>query len=146
MEKNVKKDAYIYTCIYVKLSHFAIQQKLTQHCKSTILQLKKKISIKLGFHLSSEVSPSLKASPSPTLSLGLLGAQARDIWALGGPVQPCSRKWSPDLCCESQNPGGPPGAPDSEGHSAQGLPPGSGPLLVASRVGTFSVFCWIPST
>ena len=24
------------------LSHFAVQQKLTQHCKSTILQLKKK--------------------------------------------------------------------------------------------------------
>ena len=28
--------------IYVKLNHFAVQQKLTQHCKSTILQLKKK--------------------------------------------------------------------------------------------------------
>ena len=26
--------------IYIKLNHFAVQQKLTQHCKSTILQLK----------------------------------------------------------------------------------------------------------
>ena len=24
--------------IYVKLNHFALHQKLTQHCKSTILQ------------------------------------------------------------------------------------------------------------
>ena len=28
--------------IYIHLSHFAVQQKLTQHCKSTILKLKKK--------------------------------------------------------------------------------------------------------
>ena len=34
MEKNIKKNVYI--CIT------AVQQKLTQHCKSTILQLKKK--------------------------------------------------------------------------------------------------------
>ena len=27
--------------IYEKLSHFAVQQKLTQHCKSTILKFKK---------------------------------------------------------------------------------------------------------
>ena len=26
----------------IKLSHFAVQQRLTQHCKSTLLQLKKK--------------------------------------------------------------------------------------------------------
>ena len=31
----------IHTCIY-KLSHFAIHEKLIQHCKSTILQVKKK--------------------------------------------------------------------------------------------------------
>ena len=29
---------YIHTHIYIKLNHFAIQQKLTQHCKSTILE------------------------------------------------------------------------------------------------------------
>ena len=29
---------YIYTYIYVKQNHFALQQKLIQHCKSTILQ------------------------------------------------------------------------------------------------------------
>ena len=27
--------------IYVQLNHFALQRKLTQHCKSTMLQLKK---------------------------------------------------------------------------------------------------------
>ena len=32
---------YIYIYIYIKLNCFAIQQKLTQHCKSTVLQLKK---------------------------------------------------------------------------------------------------------
>ena len=31
---------YTYLVIYVILNHFAIHQKLTQHCKSTILQLK----------------------------------------------------------------------------------------------------------
>ena len=35
---------YIYVClyIYIYLNHFAVHLKLTQHCKSTILQLKKK--------------------------------------------------------------------------------------------------------
>ena len=36
MAKKVKKN------ISAKLSHFAIMQKLAQHCKSTILQLKKR--------------------------------------------------------------------------------------------------------
>ena len=27
--------------VYIQLIHFAVQQKLTQHCKATILQLKK---------------------------------------------------------------------------------------------------------
>ena len=39
MEKNMKKK--ISLC--VELSHFAIYQKLTQHCKSTVLQLKKNL-------------------------------------------------------------------------------------------------------
>ena len=38
MEKNIKKKN---VHIYVPLIHFAVQQKLTQHCKSTILQFKK---------------------------------------------------------------------------------------------------------
>ena len=38
MEKNMKKNVCI--CA-TELLHFAIQQKLTQHWKSTILQLKK---------------------------------------------------------------------------------------------------------
>ena len=36
MEKNLKKYIYIY------LNHFAVHLKLTQYCKSTIFQLKKK--------------------------------------------------------------------------------------------------------
>ena len=35
MKKNMKY-------IYVYLNHFAVHQKLTQYCKSTILQLKEK--------------------------------------------------------------------------------------------------------
>ena len=30
---------YITVYIYIKWNHFAVQQKLTQYCKSTILQL-----------------------------------------------------------------------------------------------------------
>ena len=29
-------------CVYIWLSHFLIQQKLMQHCKEILLQLKKK--------------------------------------------------------------------------------------------------------
>ena len=41
MKKNIykkyEKELYIiYISISIKLNHFAIQQKLTQHCKSTI--------------------------------------------------------------------------------------------------------------
>ena len=36
MEDNLKKY------IYISLNHFAVHLKLTQHCKSTILQFKKK--------------------------------------------------------------------------------------------------------
>ena len=36
--KKKKNKEYIYIYIYKKLNHFVVQQKLTQHCKSTILQ------------------------------------------------------------------------------------------------------------
>ena len=39
MEKNMKKNIYVH--LYVWLNHFAIYQKLTQHCKSTTPQFKK---------------------------------------------------------------------------------------------------------
>ena len=39
--KESKESIYM----YVKLNHFVLQKKLTQHCKSTILQLKKKNKI-----------------------------------------------------------------------------------------------------
>ena len=38
--KGYYKRECIY--IYIKLNHFAVQQKLTRHCKSTIFQLNKK--------------------------------------------------------------------------------------------------------
>ena len=40
MEKNIKKKECL--CVYIKLNHFAVQQKLTQHYKLTILPKKKK--------------------------------------------------------------------------------------------------------
>ena len=39
MEKNQKKNISVYLFIY--LNCFAVHLKPTQHCKSTILQLKK---------------------------------------------------------------------------------------------------------
>ena len=53
-----------------------------------------------------------------------------DVWTHGGPVQLCSRKWSADLYCESQNL-----------ETPRDLPPGSRPLLVANIVGT--LFCFL---
>ena len=38
MEDNMRKRMYV--CVW--LGHFAVQQKLVQHCKSTILQLKER--------------------------------------------------------------------------------------------------------
>ena len=42
MEDNVKKRmcvcVYVYTHIYVWLGHFAVQQKLTEQCKATIIE------------------------------------------------------------------------------------------------------------
>ena len=43
MGRESKKEG-IY--VYVPLIHFAVQHKLTQHCKATILQLKKKKKLK----------------------------------------------------------------------------------------------------
>ena len=37
MEKNLKKNIYIYSHIFKKLNHFAVHLKLTQFCKSNIL-------------------------------------------------------------------------------------------------------------
>ena len=40
MEKNMKWNMCV--CVCVCVSHFPVHQKLTQHCKSTILQPKKR--------------------------------------------------------------------------------------------------------
>ena len=37
-KKNVSMCVYIYTYIN-KLGHFSVQQKLTEHCKSTIIKI-----------------------------------------------------------------------------------------------------------
>ena len=39
--KEYKKNVHLYMCVCVELSHFVVQQKLAQDCKSTTLQLKK---------------------------------------------------------------------------------------------------------
>ena len=44
MEKESEED-WIY--VYVYLNHFAAYLKLTQHCKSTMLQYKIKIEFKI---------------------------------------------------------------------------------------------------
>ena len=54
MEKNIKKDVQH---VYVLLSHFAVQQQLTQCYKSTIIQLKEKKNLGNISHLSFQVSP-----------------------------------------------------------------------------------------
>ena len=41
MEKNIKKES-VCVCVYIYMNYFAVQQKLTQHWKSTTLQLKKR--------------------------------------------------------------------------------------------------------
>ena len=49
MEKNMKKNThmcvyiyvYVYMCIYMYMNHFAVHHKLTQYCKSTVLQFEK---------------------------------------------------------------------------------------------------------
>ena len=42
MEKNLKKRIYIYSVMHIYIAEsIAVQLKLTQHCKLTILQLKK---------------------------------------------------------------------------------------------------------
>ena len=46
MGKNIKKNIRI----YIYLDQFAVKQKLTQHCKSTILQLKMIFKIKGKYH------------------------------------------------------------------------------------------------
>ena len=35
---NGKEYIHTHIYIYIKLIHFAVEQKLTQHCKSTVLQ------------------------------------------------------------------------------------------------------------
>lgn len=46
-------------CIYIYIyNHFAVHQKLTQHCKSTFLQLKKKKEIHI-YKLKKDIIPSI---------------------------------------------------------------------------------------
>ena len=41
MEDNVRKRMCV--CVYMKLGHFALHQKLTEHCEPTIIKKLKKI-------------------------------------------------------------------------------------------------------
>ena len=42
IEDSMRKTIYI----YIKLSHYDVQQELTEHCKSTILQKKGDVNLK----------------------------------------------------------------------------------------------------
>ena len=37
-KESKKKKKRVAICIYIKLTHFAVHLKLTQHCKSIVLQ------------------------------------------------------------------------------------------------------------
>ena len=54
---------------YIKLNHLAVHQKVTQHCKLTILQLGKKFFLKLGDLLTvmkpAESKPKSESRPKP---------------------------------------------------------------------------------
>ena len=47
---------YTLTHIYIKRNHFAGHQKLTQHCKLTILQLKNWLHVPQSLHLGMGLS------------------------------------------------------------------------------------------
>ena len=38
MEDNIRKAVCVYIHVFKKLGHFAVQQKLSQDCKSTIIK------------------------------------------------------------------------------------------------------------
>ena len=54
-KRILKKKKRIH--IYVELIHFAVHLKLTQHCKSTILQLKKKRKCTINKNNNNTKSP-----------------------------------------------------------------------------------------
>ena len=45
MEKTLEKCVCVYVHIYIKLNYSALHLKLTQHCKSTIVQVFKKETV-----------------------------------------------------------------------------------------------------
>ena len=62
MEDNVRKNIYRYVSLY-RLGHFAVKQKLTEHCKPTIVEknhLKIKINRFSAFWLRSSVKIKIK--------------------------------------------------------------------------------------
>ena len=55
----------VYTYMCILLSHYAIQQKLTQHCKSTIILKKKKKEVYVTTGLVGATSLLSKSQTSP---------------------------------------------------------------------------------
>ena len=70
---------------YVQLTHFAIEQKLTQHCKATKHQFKKKKKKQMGGCQLENVWFRKKSAPGKRNSKHQLmsPAQERRTWALG---------------------------------------------------------------
>ena len=80
MGRKSKKEGIF---LYVQLSHFAVQQKLTQHCKAAIFQkgLKKK---KYTMHQPSQVVLVIKNQPTNTGDIRETGSTPGSGRSLGG--------------------------------------------------------------
>ena len=63
MEKNMKRYIHICVCVY---NYFAMHQKLTQHCKSTVFQLKKQTGTALVVQWL-KICPALQGAQVPSL-------------------------------------------------------------------------------
>ena len=102
MERKSKKER-IY--VYMWLIHFAIQQKLTQHRKATILQKKKKVNKnksknkakittqkkKFFFLINVHLWPTLVLIPEFSLKITCIPV-ADSCWYMAKPIQYCKVK------------------------------------------------------
>ena len=87
MEDNIRQGMCVYIYIYIWLDHFAVQQKLAQHCESTILQQKrKKKKEKCEGHPPSSPCPQTLPPSFPSLFITVLPGSCRWYEKQGWPV------------------------------------------------------------
>ena len=80
MGRKSKKEGIF---VYVQLSHFDVQQKLTQHCKATIFQ-KGFFFLKYTMHKASQVALVIKNQPANTGDIREAGSIPGSGRSLGG--------------------------------------------------------------